>query len=49
VPVEKAEKMSEEELERKIVVGELVQRKRPTLVEAVYAVLEKAKKSGEQD
>jgi large subunit ribosomal protein L3 len=37
------------ELERKIVVGELVQKKRPTLVETVYAVLEEAKKSGEQD
>jgi 2-oxoglutarate ferredoxin oxidoreductase subunit beta len=49
VHVEKAEKMSEEELERKIVVGELVQRKRPTLVETVYAVLKEAKKSGEQD
>jgi hypothetical protein len=41
--------MSEEELERKIVVGELVHRERPTLVEAVYSVLEEAKKSGEQD
>jgi 2-oxoglutarate ferredoxin oxidoreductase subunit beta len=49
VPVEEAEKLSEEELERKIVVGEFVQRKRPTLVETVYAVLEEAKKSGEQD
>ena len=49
VPVEKAEKMSEEELESKIVVGELLRRKRPTLVETVYAVLEKAKKSDEQD
>jgi 2-oxoglutarate/2-oxoacid ferredoxin oxidoreductase subunit beta len=49
VHVEKAEKMSEEELERKIVVGELLQKKRPTLVETVYAVLEEAKKSGEQD
>jgi 2-oxoglutarate ferredoxin oxidoreductase subunit beta len=49
VPVKEAEKMSEEELEKKIVVGEFVQRKRPTLVETVYAVLEEAKKSGEQD
>ena len=49
VPVEKAKRMSEEELERKIVVGELVHRERPTLVEAVYSVLEEAKKSGEQD
>ena len=49
VPVEKAKRMSEEELERKIVVGELAHRERPTLVEAVYSVLEEAKKSGEQD
>jgi 2-oxoglutarate ferredoxin oxidoreductase subunit beta len=44
-----AEKLSEEELERKIVVGEFVWRKRPTLVETVYAVIKGAKRSGEQD
>lgn len=44
VPMEQTEKMSEEELERKIVVGELVRRKRPTLVETVYSVIEEAKK-----
>ena len=49
VPAEKAEKMNAEELEKKIVVGEFVYRKRPTLVETVYSVLEEAKKSGEQD
>ncbi len=49
VPAEKAEKMNDEELEKKIVVGEFVNRKRPTLVETVYSVLEEAKKSGEQD
>ena len=49
VPAEKAEKMNDEELEKKIVVGEFVNRKRPTLVETVYLVLEEAKKSGEQD
>jgi 2-oxoglutarate ferredoxin oxidoreductase subunit beta len=49
VPAEKAEKMNDEELEKKIVVGEFVTRKRPTLVETVYSVLEEAKKSGEQD
>jgi 2-oxoglutarate ferredoxin oxidoreductase subunit beta len=49
VPVEKAKRMSEEELERKIAVGEFVHRERPTLVEAVYSVLEEAKKSVEQD
>lgn len=49
VPAEKTEKMNDEELEKKIVVGEFVNRKRPTLVETVYSVLEEAKKSGEQD
>lgn len=49
VSAEKAEKMNDEELEKKIVVGEFVYRKRPTLVETVYSVLEEAKKSGEQD
>ena len=39
VPVAEAEKMGEEDLENKIVVGEFVQRKRLTLVESVYAVL----------
>lgn len=49
VPIGKAEKMREEELATKIVVGELLQRGRPTLLEALYATLEKAKKSGEKD
>jgi len=42
--MEQAEKMSEEELEKKIVVGELVRRKRPTLVETVHSIIEEAKK-----
>jgi 2-oxoglutarate ferredoxin oxidoreductase subunit beta len=49
VAAQQAEKMSEEELEGKIVIGEFVRRKRPTLVEAVYAMIEGAKASGEQD
>jgi len=49
VGVQQAEKMSEEELESKIVVGEFVKRKRPTLVETVYAIIKEAKTSGEQD
>jgi 2-oxoglutarate ferredoxin oxidoreductase subunit beta len=47
VLVQQAETMSSEELEGKIVVGEFVSRKRSTLVEAVYAVIEEAKESGE--
>jgi len=42
IPVAEAEKMSEEQLEGKIVVGEFVQRKRLTLVESVYTVLREA-------
>jgi len=49
VTVQQAEKMSSEELERKIVVGEFVSRRRTTLVEAVYAKMKEAKESGEQD
>jgi 2-oxoglutarate ferredoxin oxidoreductase subunit beta len=49
VPVEQAEKMSREELERKIVVGEFVASRRPTLVEAVYAMMKEAKGNGKQD
>ena len=49
VTVEQAEKMSPEALERKIVVGEFVSRRRTTLVEAVYAKLKEAKESGKQD
>ena len=47
VTIERAEKMSPEELERKIVVGENVARKRPTLVEAINAMMKEAKKVAE--
>jgi 2-oxoglutarate ferredoxin oxidoreductase subunit beta len=49
IPVQQAGKMTEEELERKIVIGEFVQRKRPTLVETVYAMIKEAKKNVDQD
>jgi 2-oxoglutarate ferredoxin oxidoreductase subunit beta len=49
VSPQQAEKLSQEELETKIVVGEFVHRERPTLVETVYAVIEEAKKSDKQD
>jgi 2-oxoglutarate ferredoxin oxidoreductase subunit beta len=45
VPVEQSEKMSEAELEKKIVIGEYVQRKRSTLVETVYAILKEVRKN----
>jgi len=47
VTIEQAEKMNPEELERKIVVGEYVARKRPTLVEAVNVMMKEAKESVE--
>ena len=43
IPIEQAEKMDEESLTGKIVVGEFVQRQRPTLVETVYKMIEEAK------
>jgi len=49
VTVQQAEKTKPEELERKIVVGEFMSRRRTTLVEAVYAKMKEAKESGEQD
>jgi 2-oxoglutarate ferredoxin oxidoreductase subunit beta len=49
VSVEEAERMSSEELESKIVVGEFVANRRQTLVEAVYAMMKEAKGNGEQD
>jgi len=49
VSPEQAKELSEEELEGKIVVGEFVRRERPTLVETVYEVLRRAKRSGGKD
>jgi 2-oxoglutarate ferredoxin oxidoreductase subunit beta len=49
VLVQQAEKMSPEELEVKIVVGEFVSSRRSTLLEAVYAMTKEAKESGKQD
>jgi 2-oxoglutarate ferredoxin oxidoreductase subunit beta len=43
VPIQEAKKMSEEELEGRTVIGELVERKRSTLVENVYARIQEAK------
>ncbi|MEM3642211.1 MAG: thiamine pyrophosphate-dependent enzyme, partial [Candidatus Bathyarchaeia archaeon] len=49
IPIEEAEKLSEEELNRKIVIGELIQRKRPTLIENVYRTIEEARKENGED
>jgi 2-oxoglutarate ferredoxin oxidoreductase subunit beta len=44
VPIEQAEKMGEDKLTSKIVVGEFVKKQRPTLVETLHAMMEEAKK-----
>ena len=42
IPIQQAEKMSEKELERRVVIGEFVQRRRPTIVENFQAMLKEA-------
>jgi len=49
VTTQQTKEMSEEELGTKIVVGEFIKRKRPTLVETVYAMIKEAKTSDKQD
>ena len=49
VPVKQAEKMSEAELEKKVVTGEFVQRKRATLVESIYAMLREVQKNAPEN
>ena len=45
ISIEQAKKQNEEHLAKKIVVGEFVQRQRPTLVEAVYKIIEEVHKN----
>lgn len=40
ISVQQAEKMGEKELERRIVIGEFMDRRRPTIVENIYAMIE---------
>ncbi|MEM3641054.1 MAG: thiamine pyrophosphate-dependent enzyme [Candidatus Bathyarchaeia archaeon] len=47
IPVEQAEKIDETYLAQKIVVGEFVERKRTTLVDAVYHTITEAQKAEE--
>lgn len=49
VLVQQAEEMSPEELETKIVVGEYVSRRRPTLVDTAYTMIKEAKESDKPD
>jgi 2-oxoglutarate ferredoxin oxidoreductase subunit beta len=48
VTIKQAKNMREEDLARKIVLGEFVKKQRPTLVEAVYKTIEEAKKEIEK-
>lgn len=48
VPFQQAEQMSEEELATKIVIGVFVQRKRPTLTETIYKMVEEAQRGANQ-
>jgi 2-oxoglutarate ferredoxin oxidoreductase subunit beta len=47
IPLEQAEKLNEEDLTAKIIVGEFVQRQRPTLTETVYIKIKEAQKNGQ--
>ncbi len=49
VTIEQAEKMRPEDLEKKIVIGEYVSKKRTTLVEAVSAMMKGAKQNDKQN
>ena len=47
IPLEEAEKMAAEDLEKKIVVGEYVHRKIPTFTEVLYRIIREAEKIAE--
>jgi 2-oxoglutarate ferredoxin oxidoreductase subunit beta len=49
VTIEQAEKMRTEDLEKKIVIGEYVSKRRTTLVEAVSAMMKGARQNDKQD
>ena len=48
VTIDQAESLNEEDLTEKIIVGEFVQRQRPTLVETIYKTIEEAQKEIEK-
>jgi len=49
VPIQTAQKMSEQELANKIVVGEFIERPRPTLVENIHKQTEEAQRSAQKN
>jgi len=46
IPIQHAEKMSKRELEGKIVIGQFVERRRPTIVETIYAMINGVQTNG---
>jgi len=49
ITIKQAESLNEEDLTGKIIVGEFVQRQRPTLVETIYKTIEEAQKENEEN
>lgn len=49
VPLERAEKMSEDDLADKIVVGEFIRKQRPTLIETLHKTIEEAQEKHDED
>jgi len=49
ISVRQAEKIGEKELERNIVIGEFVDRRRPTIVENIYAMIEEVQRNTRQN
>ncbi|MCJ7633393.1 2-oxoacid:ferredoxin oxidoreductase subunit beta, partial [Candidatus Bathyarchaeota archaeon] len=49
IQIEQAEKIGENELAERIVIGEFVQRRRPTLVEAVSKIVREAQNEIEKN
>lgn len=47
VTVEQAKNLNEEDIAQKIVVGEFIHRKRPTLIETIYSAIREAKQAEE--
>jgi len=48
ITIDQAESLKEEDLTEKIIIGEFIQRQRPTLVETIYKVIEEAQKEVEK-
>ena len=49
ISIKEAEKLGEEELNGKIVIGEYIQRRRSTLIENIYQTIEEARKGNGED